>query len=92
VIKLDPVFAETVNTGVNYYVFLTPSGDCQGLYVAAKGPVAFTVQELNGGQSDIGFDFRIVARRKGYESVRLPNLRPGLQLPQPSSTRRVTAE
>jgi len=30
------------------------------------------VRELGGGQSNIEFDYRIVAHRKGYETVRLP--------------------
>jgi hypothetical protein len=32
---------------------------------------AFEVHEADGGQSNVGFDYRIVARRKGYEDVRL---------------------
>ncbi len=37
IVKLDPVFAETVSTEVEYHVFLTPKGDCQGLYCASIG-------------------------------------------------------
>ena len=31
----------------------------------------FEVHELGGGQSHVAFDYRIVARRKGYKSIRL---------------------
>jgi hypothetical protein len=70
-ITLDPTFAETVNTESGYHVFLTPNGDSQGLYIARKSPAGFEVREQRGGKSDIAFDYRIVARRRGYETVRL---------------------
>ena len=71
VVNLESVFGETVNTGINYHVFLTPNGDCRGLYVAQKTPTSFVVRELGGGASNISFDYRIMAKRKGYESIRL---------------------
>ena len=73
-IQLDRVFAQTVNGEVDYHVFLTPNGECEGLYVANKGAQGFVVRELHGGHSNISFDYRIMARRKGYESVRLEDV------------------
>jgi hypothetical protein len=73
-ITLDPAYVETVNTGVEYHVFLTPNGDSKGLYISSKGPGSFEVMESNGGKSNISFDYRIVAKRKGYESLRLANM------------------
>ena len=35
-VSIDPRFAQIVNTGVDYHVFLTPKGDCRGLYVANR--------------------------------------------------------
>jgi len=70
-ISIDPTFVQTVNTESGYHVFLTPNGNCEGLYVASKGASAFEVRELRGGKSDVAFDYRIVARRRGYETVRL---------------------
>jgi len=70
-ITLEAVFARTVNTGVDYRVFVTPNGDCKGLYIANKSASGFEVRELGGGNSNISFDYRIVARRKGFENVRL---------------------
>jgi hypothetical protein len=71
VVALEPTFAQTVNSGVEYHVFLTPKGDCEGLYVTHETATGFEVRELRGGHSNIAFDYRVMARRKGYESVRL---------------------
>ena len=73
-VALDTTFAGTVNTGVDYHVFLTPKGDCNGLYVANETSAGFEVHELGGGKSSTAFDYRIMAKRKGYESVRLQDL------------------
>jgi hypothetical protein len=70
-ITLEPIFAQTVNLGVDYHVFLTPNGDSNGLYVSKKTPTSFEVRESGSGRSTIAFDYRIVARRKGYETIRL---------------------
>jgi hypothetical protein len=78
-ITLEATFAQTVNTGAEYHVFLTPNGDCKGLYVARKSADSFEVRELGGGQSSVAFDYRIVARRAGSESVRLEDLTQGFQ-------------
>jgi hypothetical protein len=70
-VQVEPEFAETVNTGVDFHVFLTPGGDCKGLYVTNKTPGSFEVHELGGGTSSIPFDYKIVAKRNGMESQRL---------------------
>jgi hypothetical protein len=88
VINLENTFGQTVNTDIEYHVFLTPNGDCKGLYVAQKSPTSFVVRELGGGTSSIDFDYRIMAKRKGYENIRLedrtklfagPAVKPGLK-------------
>jgi hypothetical protein len=73
-VNLDSTFGETVNTAVEYHVFLTPNGDCKGLYVANKTPKSFEVRELGGGLASVPFDYKIVAKRKGYEQVRLEDV------------------
>ncbi len=73
-VNLESVFGQTVNTGVEYHVFLTPDGDCRGLYVSAKTASGFEVRELGGGNSNIAFESRIMAKRVGYENVRLKNV------------------
>lgn len=70
VIALDPTFIQTVNTDLEYHVFLTPNGDCKGLYISSRTPASFEVHELGGGSSSVEFSYRIVALRKKYENVR----------------------
>jgi len=84
-VKLDPAFAATVNTGMEYHVFLTPKGDCEGLFVTSETPAGFEVRELRHGQSNVAFDYRIVARRKGYEGVRLADETQQMNTPPPDS-------
>jgi hypothetical protein len=71
-VRLDQKFIQTVNLGKGYHVFVTPKGDCKGLFVTNETNNGFEVRELGGGQSSIDFDYRIVAHRNKYESMRLP--------------------
>ncbi len=68
-VMIEPIFAQTVNLS-EYHVFLTPLGDCP-LYVARKTPASFTVEAMGGQSCSIAFDYRLVARRLGYEHIRL---------------------
>lgn len=69
-IKLDPTFTKTVNVNIPYKVFLTPDGNCRGLYVAKKSATGFEVRELGGGRSNVTFDYRVIAKRLSYEKER----------------------
>jgi hypothetical protein len=73
-VTLDSTFTQTVNTGMTYHVFLTPKGDSEGLYVSNETPQGFEVREQRGGRSSVAFDYRIVAKRVGFESVRLADI------------------
>jgi hypothetical protein len=89
-IALDPEFAQTVSLAAGYHVFITPNGDCKGLYVSNKTASSFEVRESGAGTSAVTFDYRIVAKRTGYENVRLANLteqfnKQQAQSPRPSS-------
>ena len=53
----------------DYKVFLTPEGDCRGLYVR-KSAASFEVRELAGGTSSVAFSYRIVGRRKDIRNQR----------------------
>lgn len=70
VVTIDPLFAEAANLEA-YHVYVTPLGDCQGLYVSNKTATSFEVHELGSGSADVAFDYRIVAHRADYEEVRL---------------------
>jgi hypothetical protein len=68
VVKLDADFAKVIKPG--YKVFLTPEGDCRGLFVRRKRATSFEVRELMGGKSAIAFSYRIVGRRKDIKGHR----------------------
>jgi hypothetical protein len=70
VVSIEPIFAQTVNLGETYHVFLTPLGEC-GLFVAEKTSTSFTVRALEGAGCEIAFDYRIIAPRLDYEDLRL---------------------
>jgi len=72
-VAVEPVFAQTVNLEA-YHVYLTAV--CREpvlLFVVQQTPAAFTVQgvTLGGQPSQCAFDYRLVAKRLGYEKVRL---------------------
>jgi hypothetical protein len=69
-VTLDPTYIQTVNTNEKYQVFLTPYGDCKGLYVTNRTANSFEVHELDGGAASLTFGYRIMAIRKNYETVR----------------------
>jgi len=62
-VRLDADFAKVIKRG-DYHVFLTPKGDCRGLFAYRKSAASFEVRELMGGKSSIAFSYRIVGRRK----------------------------
>jgi hypothetical protein len=70
VVALDLDFIQTVDTTVEYHVFLTPNADCKGLYISNRTRDSFEVHELGGGSSSVPFSYRVVALRKNYENVR----------------------
>jgi hypothetical protein len=73
-VAFDPIFAETVNLEEDYHVFVTPLGqEPVLLFVTDKSATGFTVQgvTLDGEPAACAFDYRIVAKRLGYEDMRL---------------------
>jgi hypothetical protein len=87
VVKLDADFAKVVKLN-ECHVFLTPQGECRGLYVRRKGGRSFEVRELQGGRSSIRFSYRIVARRKDVPGERFAKVEPASPpLPKPPGRR-----
>lgn len=70
-VEFEALFLDTINTQVPYHVFVTPLGDCNGLYVTNKTPTTFEVRELGGGTSTVEFEYRVIARRQGWEDARM---------------------
>jgi len=81
-VSLEPGYLQTVDTAADYHVFLTPKGDCHGLYIATTTSRGFEVRELGGGNASITFDYRIVAHRRGFEKVRLQEVHPAQVSPE----------
>jgi hypothetical protein len=78
-VDLDPLFLETVSINAEnpIKVFVQLNDEkCMGVAVK-RGSKAFDVVELNGGKSNASFSYRIVAKRRGYESLRLDHSKAG---------------
>jgi hypothetical protein len=61
-VALDPALADSIDMRRPYQVFVTPEGECNGLYVARKSPAGFVVREQQGGRSTLAFEYRIVGK------------------------------
>lgn len=73
-VPFEAIFAQTVNLGEEYHVFVTPlSQEPVWLYITAKTADGFTVRgvTLDGRPATCSFDWRVMAKRLGYEDVRL---------------------
>jgi hypothetical protein len=71
-IELDKLFLETVTINDQFplKVFIQLEDDCNGVYVK-KNNTGFDVHELKNGTSNASFTYRVVAKRKGFEDLRL---------------------
>jgi hypothetical protein len=72
-VRLDPDFAALVRTD-DFHVFLTAEGETTGLYVADRSEAGFEVREQRGGDGEVPFSYRIVARRSDVDAVRLASV------------------
>jgi hypothetical protein len=72
-IELDPLFLKTVTVDqqnqMKVFIQLNDP-DCNGTAVI-RGTQGFDVVELMNGKGSASFTYRVVAKRRGYESVRL---------------------
>lgn len=72
-VRLDPVFAATIDPAAKYLIFITTEGDSRGVYTTQASRSGFAVRENSGGRSSVPFAYRIVARPlDGKTLVRLP--------------------
>jgi hypothetical protein len=74
-VRLDPDFAALVQVD-RYHVFITPYGESNGLFVAERNAAGFRVCEQQGGDSNAGFAYRVVAKRKDIAADRLARIDP----------------
>jgi hypothetical protein len=71
-VHLGADFANVIDRGATYLVFITPEGDTNGVYVTQKTSGGFEVRENHGGHSSAAFQYRIVAKPYGATGSRLP--------------------
>jgi hypothetical protein len=71
-VDLDPTFLGTVTIDATHplQAFIEMNGPTNSVYVLKDGR-GFDVIENGNGRSNAPFDYRIVAKRKGYETVRM---------------------
>jgi hypothetical protein len=69
-ILIDPAFAQTVNLDQPYQVFVQAYGDAD-LYVKERTALGFEVVFRAGNDRQAEFGYRLVAKRRGFESARL---------------------
>lgn len=71
-VELDPLFFEcvTINGENPLMVFVQMTSSLPNGFYVAKDSTGFEVIEENGGSSNATFDYRIVAKRAGWEGVR----------------------
>jgi hypothetical protein len=69
-VRLDRDFAALVRTD-DFHVFLTAEGETVGLYVADRSETGFEVREQRGGDGEVPFSYRVVARRRDVDAGRL---------------------
>ncbi len=73
-ITIDQEYLSIVNTQSEYHVFIQPLGDSKGLYISQRNQTSFSVTESQNGNSSIAFSYRITAKRKGFENLRMPSV------------------
>jgi len=86
-VSIEPRFAAV--TRAPYHVFITAYGDSRGLYVASRSKDRFEVRETGGGKGNVGFGYRIVARRKDVRAPRFAQVAPP-QAPPPARKPKAT--
>jgi hypothetical protein len=74
-VRLDPAFANAIDSTKSYLVFITPDGETKGLYIAMRSASGFEVRENGAGRANVQFSYRIVAKPYGADAPRLPLVR-----------------
>jgi hypothetical protein len=88
-VRLNPSFAQAIDSSKPYEVFITPEGDTRGVYVTQKTMTGFVVRENQSGRSTTAFSYRIVASQYG-EAGRDIALQPDSTIEAPMHDRRAS--
>ncbi len=75
IVALEEIYRKTVTINAEHpaQVFIQLNGETNGVYVV-KHDTYFEVIENRSGRSNVSFDWRVVAKRKGFENTRLPKI------------------
>jgi hypothetical protein len=68
-VPLGETFKWVTNPDIGLTAHLTPRGNCHGLYVESLRTDEMVVRELEGGSSDVAFDYIVYGLRVGFEEV-----------------------
>ncbi|MDP3024869.1 MAG: hypothetical protein Q8O10_04980, partial [candidate division Zixibacteria bacterium] len=66
-IVFENLFQEAISAEIPIKVIVTPTADCNGIFVENKSHSGFSVKEIMSGTSNASFDWIAIGRRKGYE-------------------------
>jgi len=66
---IGETFRFVTNPDIGLTAHITPRGDCKGLYVASLTTSEMVVKELQGGTSDVSFDYLVYGLRIGFEEA-----------------------
>jgi len=68
-VGLDAIFAQTVSPEAGYHVFITPKGDCDGLYVAQRNSCGVSGARVAGRKVERVFRLSHCGQEKGAREV-----------------------
>jgi hypothetical protein len=81
-VALRPDFAAVIDHKA-MHIFLSPEGDCNGLYISSQSGKAFSVRERQRGTSSVTFSYRVVGRRKDIRGERMKKISVPREPPAP---------
>lgn len=64
-VQIDPIFTKNiiVNEQHPLRVFVQLEGDCKGVFVSNKSATGFDITELQNGNSNVSFTYKVIANR-----------------------------
>jgi hypothetical protein len=68
-VQLGETFKWVTNPDVGLTAHLTLRGDCPGIFVKSLSTAEMVVQEVDGGTSDVAFDYLVYGLRIGFEEI-----------------------
>lgn len=70
-IVFDKAFSSVVSAREPVIITVTPTGNCNGVYISDVTATGFVVNETNSGKSNVTVNYIAIGRRAGYEKPEL---------------------